>query len=386
MNRTCPICSGRKADPLKKISMLLQSGNSLPGEYEVVCCEKCGFVYADVNASQKLYNDYYENFNIHTEDLDIKGYDDVIAYETICEMLEGAGIAKGTRILDIGSGSGGLLRHLQEQGGYTQLWGIDPSPRSIERLAERGINGEVANIFDDVKEKLKNKFELAVSTGVIEHIYDLKGYLSQIEKYLQAEKPYILLLAPDVESFPGYPTPIPSYFNHEHINYFSKASLDNLMGQRGFYRVGDMRYFYEDEPVLLGLYRRGDIQGHFARDEESRAAVEEYFRIIEKEGNSREDVLNSLLERKGNFVVFGSGSYAMQLLADCPRMLDRIEYFVDNNRDKVGMCIAGKQVKSPEELHSANRDLAIAICSMKNSADIKKQLEAMNVLNDVVVL
>ncbi len=386
MNRVCPICSGRKADPLKKISMLLQAGNDLPGEYEVACCEKCGFVYADVDASQKLYNDYYENFNIHTEDLDVKGSDDVMTYEAICEILKSAGIAKDTRILDIGSGRGGLLRHLQEQGGYTRLWGIDPSPKSVERLLESGINGAVANIFDDVEERLKNKFELAVSTGVIEHIYDLKGYVSQIEKYLQGERPYILLLAPNVENFPEYPTSIPSYFNHEHINYFSTVSLDNLMGQHGFRRVNDMRYFYEDEPVLLGLYRRGDAQGSIVRDEGSRVAVEKYFRMIENDGGGKAAALDGLLEEKGNFVVFGSGSYAMQLLAGCPRMLDRIAYFVDNNRDKVGMCIAGKQVKSPEELCGADRNLTIAICSMKNSGDIRKQLETMNIPNDIVVL
>ena len=72
-----------------------------------------------------------------------------------------------------------------------------------------------------------------VSTSVIEHIRDLTGYLEHIQAFLKPEG-YFLVDAPAVEGMPQRLFPVPNYFNHEHINYFSKTSLDNLLGAPGW--------------------------------------------------------------------------------------------------------------------------------------------------------
>lgn len=63
LNRLCPICNNKQGEILHTQKFLLDNNNPLPSEYDVVCCTQCGFVYADVDASQENYNKYYENFS-----------------------------------------------------------------------------------------------------------------------------------------------------------------------------------------------------------------------------------------------------------------------------------------------------------------------------------
>lgn len=52
--------------------MCLPEGNPLPTSYNVVSCSKCGFTYANVNATQKDYDNYYKNYNVYAENNDLK--------------------------------------------------------------------------------------------------------------------------------------------------------------------------------------------------------------------------------------------------------------------------------------------------------------------------
>ncbi len=57
--RRCPICNNEYGEVYKTIKMKLPQDVRLPDEYDVVTCEKCGFAYADVDATQDTYNTYY---------------------------------------------------------------------------------------------------------------------------------------------------------------------------------------------------------------------------------------------------------------------------------------------------------------------------------------
>ncbi|MGI5187296.1 class I SAM-dependent methyltransferase [Promicromonospora sp. CA-289599] len=56
-------------------------------------------------------------------------------------LLRAARIGHGTRVLDVGCGSGELLEHLQEQGAVPS--GVDPAPRMAELARARAIGVDV---------------------------------------------------------------------------------------------------------------------------------------------------------------------------------------------------------------------------------------------------
>lgn len=81
--------------------------------------------------------------------------------------------------------------------------------------------------------------------------------------------------------------------------------------------------------------------------------------------------------------VWGTGSYAMWLLANTRMNALKIEAFIDNNPTKVGKMLYGKRIISVEEL---KQDVPILICAMKYSADIENQIKLANLSNIFLVI
>lgn len=61
LERKCPICGESKGESMYHISMMLPQTFPIQGDYDVIACSKCGFIYADVSGTQENYNEYYEN-------------------------------------------------------------------------------------------------------------------------------------------------------------------------------------------------------------------------------------------------------------------------------------------------------------------------------------
>lgn len=79
----------------------------LPESYDVVCCEKCGFIYADTNATKEQYDLYYMNNNVYSDmpksitEIDGKFY----YFKDIIESC----LNKQSLLLNIGIGDGIFL-------------------------------------------------------------------------------------------------------------------------------------------------------------------------------------------------------------------------------------------------------------------------------------
>src|SRR5437867_3295533 len=57
--RLCPVCEGRRVEHLRQQRFVLPENHPLADGYNVVVCVRCGFVYADMSASQTDYDEYY---------------------------------------------------------------------------------------------------------------------------------------------------------------------------------------------------------------------------------------------------------------------------------------------------------------------------------------
>ncbi len=136
LTRACPICHGHKGTILKNIQMCHLEGSPLPTTYPVVSCETCGFTFADVEATQQVYNEYYTNYNIHSEDSAVKDFQFRSGFENMYELMKNY-ISLNAKILDVGCGNGDFLRYLQKKG-YNHLYGLDPSSEAITRLIKHG--------------------------------------------------------------------------------------------------------------------------------------------------------------------------------------------------------------------------------------------------------
>lgn len=387
--RSCPMCGGRNKKEIRKLFFVKQKGNPLPEEYTVVTCEVCGFCFSDMNASQESFNKYYTEYNVYAEAESLRSMQvESKVYNKSVQLIKKC-ISPDKKIIDIGCGEGKILQKLKEVG-YTNLYGMDPSRHSIERIKACGIYGIQANIFDDVPVEYMHQFDLVISTAVAEHIYDLKLYYQNIQKYMKEETAYFLTNVPDAEGFKEGSRPIANYFNQEHINFFTIKSLDAVLDSYSFVRVNEDVYEYEsgNDKQIIGLYRleTNKIQNAICKDDTTYRAIVEFFDLAEKRDKARISIIRDLTEKDKKIVIFGAGQYAMQLLSQYPELKKNLLFFVDNNSVKWKMKFGNKEVKSPEILESLEEDVVVVICSMQNGMEINEQIKGIGIENHIMVL
>jgi SAM-dependent methyltransferase len=86
------------------------------------------------------------------------------------------------RILDVGCGTGSLLRYLQEYG-YANLEGLEISRRAVEVLGERGITMHHARLPN--LPLPDQQFDVVIASQVLEHIIWRRKFLYGLRRILK---------------------------------------------------------------------------------------------------------------------------------------------------------------------------------------------------------
>ncbi len=391
LNRKCPICGSNEGNVLHKIAMNLPDKFPLPREYDVVSCSGCGFTYADVDACQNDYNQYYATCNMYSEYSGIRDKlteaNNKIRLEVFMKYVD-----KECKVLDIGCGGGDFLTALSDNG-YKNLTGIDPSEISVKRIkSELGFNAVVGNIFDEALEELKCAFDVVCCTMVGEHVYDLGHFVQHLQQYARKNGGMIFIDVPCVEGFGTYIRKSAHYFNHEHINYFSLQSLDRLFANQGCKRISDdeesrkVLDFEFPELIIEAVYVLEDGDNRlYGRDCVSEDAIKKYVSLIEKsEAQKINEIKSFITEKEEGIVVWGVGSYCMNILEKIGDLKEKILFFVDNNRTKQGGKIVGKDIVGSEKLQDYGGKIRILILAIQQADDIVKEIDEMGITCEVM--
>lgn len=256
--RKCPVCGNKKQIKIYSMSFNMPETYGLPASYDIVCCEVCGFCYADTMASLEDYDLYYKNCNVYA--LGPDGAADKPNYEWLDNELDKLfGINKlNVHILDVGFGKGEFLEFLNKKC-YKNIKGIDPAQESVDYTRKKGFDTYLGNIYNCDNKVLNKKIDFICLWEVLEHLLEPALALETLKIYLK-EDGYVFIAAPDCGSISQDITPIVNNFNQEHINYFSKQSLNNLMSQHSFVNiVTECRKIFVNSQrhfgVILAIYK-----------------------------------------------------------------------------------------------------------------------------------
>jgi len=83
-------------------------------------------------------------------------------------------------IVDIGCGTGSILRHLQQRG-FGNLHGLELSEYAVRRLSDQGIAVSKGNLLDMPFPTAI--FDAAIASEVLEHIIRRRLFLKRTETY-----------------------------------------------------------------------------------------------------------------------------------------------------------------------------------------------------------
>ncbi|MHC4271177.1 MAG: class I SAM-dependent methyltransferase [Planctomycetota bacterium] len=153
----------------------------------------------------------------------------------------------GSKVLDIGCGSGEIAHVINEKGHLVS--GIDFSPIAIELARKQGIDCQVVDLdsgipFDD------NTFNTVWAGDIIEHVFDPIFVLNEIKRVLipggqlLCTVPYDLNIATRLRIFLGHSyqeNVYREYGQYKHHTFFSMSLMKYMLNEAGF-EPQDIKY------------------------------------------------------------------------------------------------------------------------------------------------
>ncbi len=151
---------------------------------------------------------------------------------------------KDLNILDLGCGNGALVNELIQMG--YKAYGTDASVTGIEQASR--VNPSHFAVQDLSKDTLPDPFDkipfhVIISTEVIEHLYDPRGFIKFAKQILQqAGGGEIILSTPYhgylknlvISIFGKWDNHADPLWDGGHIKLWSKATLNKLLTEQGF--------------------------------------------------------------------------------------------------------------------------------------------------------
>jgi methionine biosynthesis protein MetW len=158
---------------------------------------------------------------------------------------------KNGKVMDVGCGDGLISTLIADVTG-AKVYGVDISRNAVSKARKRGI---IAKTMDVDKQEFpfgKESFDAVFCGDLLEHLYDTENLLENINQLLKPNG-YLIISVPNIASWYnrgflllGYmPTWIESSLKNYtgnpvikegvgHIHAFTKRSLTDLLGLRGF--------------------------------------------------------------------------------------------------------------------------------------------------------
>ncbi len=390
VERSCPICDSPMGEILHTQKFVLPEGHPQATVYDVVCCPRCGFVYADTPTSQRDYEEFYAKFSKYADSKTSPSGGE-LAWDAGRLQHTAVDIArivadKHAWIVDIGCASGGLLRSLHNLG-YTNLYGIDPSPSCVAQTNQvPGVEAFVGSL-SQMPEALK-PFDCIVLSHVLEHVKDLQPVLKHLRMLLKPDG-LLYVETPDATRYTEYMFAPFQEFNTEHINHFSLIGMTNLLQRCGFAptRFGTKIALLAPNvpyPALFVFATPSTPTMIVEKDEELKGHLIDYIAISRRAMDEIDALLQSVLAQTPEVLMWGTGQLVMKLLAETSLADAEIVAFIDSNPIYQGMSLRGIPILAPNQVRPSMTPIIIA--STMHYRDILESIRRLELSNPVIAL
>ncbi|MGV8150738.1 MAG: class I SAM-dependent methyltransferase [Candidatus Woesearchaeota archaeon] len=242
--KKCPICES------KKISFLMNSKDRLhaiKGTFTLWKCSQCSLVFLNPRPSPKLLNTHYpKEYHAYASYPDTKKNNLAIylynlyfgpnnsSISTLLQriifipakhLLRGTLVRSGTKILDVGCGSGAFLYKMKKLGMKT--YGVEPSLEGCKTAKKMGLDVRVGSVED--QNFPSNYFDVITLNHVYEHVNDPRKTLRELKRILK--KGGILIMAfPNTSSlqFKTFGKYWASIDSPRHLHIYSPKTIRHL--------------------------------------------------------------------------------------------------------------------------------------------------------------
>ena len=203
-------------------------------EFTIVSCETTNFLFTNPRPKESDIFKYYdfEDYISHTNknsDFISKLYQKVRSYSIKRKYILISKIINSKKILDVGCGTGEFLNYMQMKG--FKAFGVEIA----KKARELSIKKHKLFVRDSLSSLNEKNFDIITMWHVLEHVYDLDGYMKKI-KYLLNDKGILIIAVPNYKCYDqkfygkhwaGWDVPL-------HLWHFDKESMLKLSKKYGF--------------------------------------------------------------------------------------------------------------------------------------------------------
>lgn len=255
----CPVCKNSNTNHYLTCKDYTVSHEN----FEIVCCENCGFKFTNPRPSQNEIGKYYKSESYISHSNTSKGlisklYHSVRKYtlKGKLNLINGL-LAKRGSLLDVGCGTGMFLKTCQEDGWKISGIEVDESAgKYASELTGIEIKTEILGSFSG------EQFDIISMWHVLEHVHLLEETVQWLYERL-SDKGYLIIAVPNHESKDAqiYQENWAAYDVPRHLYHFSQASISQLFKQKGFYLHKTLPMYFDSFYVsmLSTKYKSGKI-------------------------------------------------------------------------------------------------------------------------------
>jgi SAM-dependent methyltransferase len=265
--------------------------------------------------------------------------------------------------LEVGVGNATVFKKLNEY--FTKLQGVDP----IDNPEYKNYNIHVGLFSEDLFEK--EIFDVIYSSHLIEHLPDPIEFLKISRKLLKKNGRCIVACPNILKSFENLHF---NAFTSDHLNYFSKNSLENIANSLG-YRLVDF-FQYLDHGMYLVL-QKIDKPGMDVKEKQFLDNFEKYkkrlFDYVLRAENE--------LRKEESVYVFGAHGLTVTFLKilNNSKLENKIKFVLDNEITKQNRRLCGTNIicKSPSII-AKEKNPVILLYMGAYEKEISQQLKEIN--------
>jgi len=245
---TCPVCGGKEI-----IKFLDIKDHSISKEtFTIEECTNCGLKFTNPRPSEYQIGKYYQSEEYISHSDTKKGFINKIYHIVRTYTLKGKldlirKYSSGTRLLDIGCGTGYFLKYAKENG-YT-VTGMEPDV-TARKLAEKNLSQE---IFSDIFSIEPNEQVDAITMWhVLEHVHQLQETLLKLKSLLKS-KGTLIIAVPNPESYDAqfYKEYWAAYDVPRHLYHFNQKSMQVLLQTYGFKLIATKPMYFDSYYVSM---------------------------------------------------------------------------------------------------------------------------------------
>lgn len=377
--RNCPVCDSNKKIKILDIynwKKMDTDGKIFIIDKKYCLCKNCDLVYTNPTVDPKIFDKLYTN-SVVGSFFDHKNSKNVLKLEKF-DKLVGKYIKKDTKVLEIGCGSGVLLKHLNKKYKIKKknLLALDPSKEVFKKF-KLNKNFKIVNKFLD-NFLTKEKFDLIVMDNVFEHFENPRKSLEKINQHL-SKNGIIYIAIPDTENIKTIQN---DPFNHTCNYNYNNMSI--LLNNSKFRILNKKQSFQQINLVAkrsLGTFKRFETKKKYKK--------KLIFKInliklsLEKINKRLKKIRRNIIRQNKKIVFFGAGNYSLWIL-DLLNINNYIKYGVDNNMIYQNTIRNNFKIFEPKKLIDDDYDF-ILVLSGSFKKDIKNQILKMKINRNKVL-